>query len=211
MGSDPWSHTNKEWQETLRQAKEAGCSPPEFRTNHQIKDLQGPDRDPLHRIKIYSTGKGSGAAAREARKKIRKCAHGDFSDAVSSIERNLEGGERLMNAAESLWLKTSTQDQVDELLEQVGSNISRAEEQLHEKRFDELMRVVDQLDQRLSKLEKSGLSITDPQVMFRDAQGRSRRADLTLRDKLPSQHETYEALRQRTQMLKERIAAFKEN
>lgn len=100
MAEDDWSHTDKEWRETLDIAKGLGWSCKKT-NNHNIRYLDCPD-DVCHLV-VYSTGGGNTEnVARGARRKVRTCPHRSIASPLDAVNELLVNADRLLRAAEAM-------------------------------------------------------------------------------------------------------------
>lgn len=197
-----WYHSNKEWQETLDLARLYGWPEPREARDHGGLILQCPAGDARHRIRVYSTGRGTENVARGFRKKIRNCQHGPVAEAtLGRIVQALDSAERWISAAEAQLSLADAEHDLDLLVEAIGASeelLAEAEEA-----FDRLDRQSSELDEELEAL--LGSPRPDPSDLSDRAAGDLRDAELDLRD-APRDAPQTQSLRDRYKFLAGRLA-----
>lgn len=202
MGSDAWTHNNKEWQETYDLARRFGWIWKEA-TNHGGAILMCPTGE-CPSIRVYSTARAAESFARTSRKKIARCPHRDISDPLAEVETNLEGAEKLLLGAQALLERNNAHRQMVELLEQVSEILEDVD-----KRFDEASHLFDEQDDILRSVVGDVEVDPDPESLVSDSGSLLRRAKLDLAD-LPVAHQSVSELTVKWEQLKAWHEALRE-
>lgn len=197
MSGDNWHHQNKEWQITLDMAKAYGWPEPRPGTDHNTRLLACPAG--VHRISIFSTGRGSENVARNFRKKIKRCEHSPHSlNLLTNISSHLDSAERWITAAERSAAFNATEQKLEAIIEDAENLMAEVEAE-----FDLLTAKLDDLN-----LELRELVPTDPrpttQRMTDAAHADLRTANEELRQ-APSDSDQLAQLRSRHKALEGRL------
>ena len=187
MAESVWVHQNKEWQETLDLARRFGWSS-EKATSHGGLTLTCPGADPNHKIRVFSTGKGSEGVARTSRRRIARCEHRDMGDLLGRAEAALEEAARLLRAARALLDRDDAEQSMLEILELASEQLADAESAFDaaNQGFDVASEQVDEL------LGAAGINAASSDLLS-SASSQLRSAELTLRG-LPPKDVTVERL-----------------
>lgn len=187
MAESVWNHQIKEWQETLDLARRFGWFS-EKATSHGGLTLICPGADPNHKIRVYSTGKGSEGVARTSLKRVGRCEHRDLRDPLGRVETALEETARLFKAAKALLDRDDAEQSMLEILEMASEQLASAEAAFDEasQGFDDATDLVDEL------LGEEGANAASSHLIG-SASAHLRTAELTLRD-LPPKDATVERL-----------------
>lgn len=190
---------------TLDLARSLGWPAPIKATAHGGLVLQCPAGDARHRIRIFSTGRGSERVARDARKKIQRCQHSPAAEAIlGRIVLALDNAERWIRAAEAQQAKDDAERDLDRLVDAV-----EASKQLLAQVDEEFARLVEQtrkLDEELEALLESPRP--DPDQLVQRAAGDLRDAHLELRE-APGDAPQLSMLRERFDGLSQRLAVVR--
>jgi hypothetical protein len=190
---DAWNHQHKEWRETLDLARQRGWPPPTKGTNHGVLVLNCPDNDVHCRIKVFSTGAGTESVARNSRKKIQRCPHGNFEDRFDEIDHLLDNAERLLSAAAAELERREAEAEAEALLQLADDPLAEAAELLDANtRYDSVVDAEAQLGYRRDELLQLDERDSTPDELVVTAGSDLRRATQSLRD-LPSASDRHHA------------------
>lgn len=141
-------HTNPEWRQTLKLAREHGWY---FRPsdNHIFGKLQCRDAPEGQRCQqvVFSSGKGTENVAISTRQKIDRCPHAVVESdealaaapmTIGQIATTLEKAERLLRAAQSCHNEANHRAKCEELLVEADASLDRCDELLAQAELAEL-------------------------------------------------------------------------
>ncbi|WP_190988198.1 hypothetical protein [Pseudarthrobacter sulfonivorans] len=157
-------------------------------TSHGGLTLICPSADPNHKIRVFSTGKGSEGVARTSRKRVGRCEHRDFRDPLGRVETALEEAAKLLRAAKALLERNDAQQSMLEILELASEQLADAEAA-----FDEANQDLDNAQDLVGELLGAEGADAIPSDLLGVAGSQLRTAELTLRE-LPSKDATVERL-----------------
>jgi hypothetical protein len=209
VGDTSWHHDNKEWQKTLDLAQELGWPAPTKANAHGGLVLQCPSKD--HRIRIFSTGKGTESVAIQSRRKIQNCQHRDLSQPLVAIRTALEGASRMLDAAEKLLDVAEAEQSALAALDALES-VEIAADQLAqaEAMFDAATQLWEEAEEDARHTISPGLVGDSVDELTGEAHAHLRTAELALRDDLPNRHADWPPLRERHEALAARLAAVRD-
>lgn len=211
--ADPWSHTDKEWQETLDLARALGYPTPTVLNAHGGLLLKCPGGDKRHGKRIYSTAKGTENVARTTRATIRSCHHRDLQEPLGKARLALDDAERWISAAEHL----REFQNVEALLADILDGLEAAESALADAdaAFEDLAEEHTHLEATLeddSALLSFDITASTPRKLADRAGPHLRDVRLVMRDQLPkptSAGEDVQALSQRYKQLRSRLESVR--
>ncbi len=202
MSGNEWSHTKKEWQETLDLARMYGWKSKPV-SDHGGLRLSCPTG--VHTIRVYSTADGTENVARSKRNTIKSCEHRNIADAVDRLELKLTDADRMLKAAEALAQKADAESRMQhaiEMLDEADQHLSEAESM-----FDAASASLGQANTAIEQAPEDDVSAGGDKLL-RGAGSRVREVTLTLRD-LPSKHERVQSLSAWCDELRGRVDALR--
>lgn len=197
LGSDPWNHQFKHWQDVLDAARKRGWPTPIKAKNHGGVTLNCPKGDPMCGTRIFSTGRGSERVAIQMLRKVKQCPHGNFTVRYDQINAQLDVVERLLRAALLEIERRDREVVANELLDLVAESIDMAVDEIAELEreysqvADEESALSGELDEALTEGENA-----EPVELIGEVGKTLRRVEIDLRD-LPSRDERHSAAKLR--------------